>query len=95
MGKRIAYVIILGSILIPVVLKRELNEISILSVILFVSIFSFIILTAIQLGLDGTKYNSDFDFREAEVFYEDYMAPKIKIDLIKGISIILVSYSCQ
>mmetsp|Transcript_12699 Transcript_12699/g.21385 ORF Transcript_12699/g.21385 Transcript_12699/m.21385 type:complete len:311 (+) Transcript_12699:175-1107(+) len=95
-GKRVAYVIILGSLLVPLVLKKELNEISILSVLLFVSIFTFIILTIVQLGVHGIQdFNEDFRFEEPRVFYGDYFKPKLEINFIKAISIMLVSYSCQ
>jgi amino acid permease len=98
LGKRVAYVIILGSLLTPVVIKRELNEISILSVLLFVSIFAFIILTAIQLAQDGvSEYNTDFTSQSIEVdlFYSDYMLPKFDMQLINSLSIFLVSFSFQ
>ena len=60
------------------------------------SIFSFICLTISQLSTHGVKYfNKNFETEEFSIFYPDYYEPKFRsINLIKGVSIILVSYSC-
>lgn len=55
-GTRKAYVIILSVILTPLILKKELQELKIISVFLFFSIFSFIMLTISQLIIHGVKY---------------------------------------
>ena len=87
----------LGVLLIPVVIKKELQELKIISFLLFVTVFGFIGLTIYQISSDGvTIYNSDFDDKnQAEFFYHDYYVPKLDVDLITGINFMLVSYSCQ
>ena len=47
MGKRQAYVIILAAVLIPVILKKEMQEFKIISILLFVALFCFIVLIII------------------------------------------------
>ena len=60
-GKQMAYVFGLGVLLIPVVIKKELQELKIISFILFATVFSFIGLTIYQISADGIKvYNADF-----------------------------------
>ena len=50
-----------GVLLIPVVIKKELQELKIISFILFATVFSFIGLTIYQISTDGIKvYNADF-----------------------------------
>ena len=96
LGKRMAYVIFLAAALTPLVLKKQLNEISILSVLLFVAIFSFIILTIIQLSRHGIPaFNHDFEDQPVKFFYADYWKPKLEVDAIKAFSIIIVAFSCQ
>ena len=61
-GSRKAYVIILSLLLVPLVIKKELQELKIISVFLFITIFGFIFITIEQLGVHGVKkYNRDFD----------------------------------
>jgi amino acid permease len=97
-GQRKAYVIILGAMLTPLILKKELQELKIISVFLFVAIFSFILLTISQLIINGVQiFNGDFnDDNPPEFDHIDYYLPKYtNIEMLKGLSIILVSFSCQ
>ena len=49
----------------------------ILSVLLFVAIFAFIILTVVQLIINGVKFfNSDFKDSDVEILHADYFEPK-------------------
>jgi amino acid permease len=90
-------VIILGIVLIPLIIKKELQELKIISWFLFIAIFSFIILTISQLISHGIKYfNHDFADSDFEVLHGDYLLPKFtNVEIIKGLSIVLVAYSCQ
>ena len=74
-GKRMAYVIILSLSLCPLILKKELQELKIISVLLFVSIFTFITLTITQLIRGGVKqFNRDFDepSKDLSIWFSDY-----------------------
>jgi amino acid permease len=52
-GKRMAYVIILSVLLVPIILKKELKEIKILSVLLFTTLFGFVVLIIVQMSRLG------------------------------------------
>jgi len=52
-GKRMAYVIILSVILVPIILKKELKEIKMLSVLLFTTLFGFVVLIIVQMSRLG------------------------------------------
>ena len=52
-GKRMAYVIILSVLLVPLILKKELKEIKILSVLLFTTLFGFVVLIIVQMSRLG------------------------------------------
>ena len=64
---------------------------------LFISIFTFILLTIYQLAEHGVKnFNTDFGADDVTFWFQDYYQPKwTNIELIKSLSIILVSFSCQ
>ena len=48
-----AYVIILSVILVPIILKKELKEIKMLSVLLFTTLFGFVVLIIVQMSRLG------------------------------------------
>lgn len=97
MGQRAAYVIIITALLLPLAVKKQLEELKIVSVLLFVSIFSFIVITCVQLSIEGVeKYNADYVVpRDFEFFDEHYYFPKADVKFISGFSVILVSFGCQ
>ena len=96
-GQRVAYVTMITAMLTPLVIKKELEELKIISVFLFVAIFSFIILTMAQLSIQGIgAYNTDFKEKPFTLFWPDYFSPKVdSTNFIKSASVILVSFSCQ
>ena len=72
-GQRKAYVIFLSFALIPLILKKELQELKIISVFLFISIFTFILLTIYQLAEHGVKnFNTDFGADDVTFWFQDY-----------------------
>jgi amino acid permease len=71
----------------PLVIKKELKELKIASVILFVGIFAFIFIFIGQLAFDKS-YNTDDSF-------DDYYKVDIKLSTIQGIAIIIVAFSFQ
>ena len=83
--------------MLPLAIKKQLEELKIISVLLFVSIFSFIAITCVQLGLDGVeKYNADYqEPRDFELFDKEYYFPTIDIKFVSGLSVILVAFGCQ
>lgn len=87
--KRPTYAITLGAMLTPLVLKKELKELKIVSVILFLGIASFLLIFSGQLIFEG----------KPEVNHDETTEPYYKLDtdlnFIKGFSIILVAFSYQ
>ena len=80
------YVAILAVALIPVVLKKELAELEWLSIVLFVSIFLFLLCIFLLLVA------SDYEGRPDDT---DIINPKKPWDILNGFAPILVAYSYQ
>ena len=86
MASKTFFVFLLGGLMLPLVIKKELKELKIASVILFVGIFSFIFIFIGQLLFEAHKENMD------ESYY-DYYTLDLELDSIKGIAIIIVAFS--
>ena len=94
-GQRVAYVIIICLLLLPLVLKKQLQELKIISWILFSSLFIFILLTITQLGIDGASaFNPDFHFDLLKKYYSPGGAKFDGVNFLKCLSIIMVSFVC-
>lgn len=74
-----------------------MEELKIISILLFVTIFSFIIISLVQLSVQGVgKFNPEFNGGNAfEPFHRDYYVPKASVKLISALSVIFVAYGCQ
>ena len=86
--KRPVYAIVLGALLTPIILKKELKELKIVSVILFMGIASFLLIFSAQLIFEGNFENEDES-------YDSYYILDRDLNFIKGFSIILVAFSYQ
>jgi amino acid permease len=76
--------------LTPLVLKKELKELKIVSVILFLGIASFLLIFSGQLIFEG-KPEANHDAASNDE-YKYYVLDK-DLDFVKGFSIILVAFS--
>ena len=77
---------ILGSALFPMIIKKELKELKIASVILFLGVSSFILIFTFQLLFEGNYDNNDKD-------YSEYFVVSHDLGVIKGFAIIIVAFS--
>ena len=80
------WVLILALLMLPLVIKKELKELKIASVILFVGIFAFIFIFIGQLLFEAEKENPDQT-------YKLYYTFDLELDSVKGISIIILAFS--
>eukprot|EP00356_Strombidium_inclinatum_P016521 CAMPEP_0170495636 /NCGR_PEP_ID=MMETSP0208-20121228/17752_1 /TAXON_ID=197538 /ORGANISM="Strombidium inclinatum, Strain S3" /LENGTH=141 /DNA_ID=CAMNT_0010771937 /DNA_START=241 /DNA_END=666 /DNA_ORIENTATION=+ len=97
-GKSSTYVFLLGLVLVPLILKKELNELRVMSMTLFLAITLFVLLMTAQLIYERVhKFNVDFpEGTDFQFFYRDYYKAKFNsIDFLKGVNIIFVGFSCQ
>jgi amino acid permease len=85
---RTCYALFLGLLMFPFIIKKELKELKIASVILFIGIFSFLLILSCQLIFEGQTENKDEDSESYYVLDKD-------LNFVKGISIILVAFSFQ
>ena len=84
---RFFYVLILASLLIVVILKKELAELEWISLVLFVSLGLFILMDFVQLVFDsrftGAKNQKDF------------WVPTKELETISALSVTMIAYSYQ
>ena len=85
---RYFYVICLAASLFPLIIRKELKELKIASVILFVGVASFLLILGFQLIFEGNFDNKDKS-------YENYFIVDKDLTLVKGLSIILVAFGFQ
>ena len=60
---RACYVILVGIMLFPMIFKKEIHELKLASVMLFIAIFLFVVVFIFQLVSAGTDQNDDEDFK--------------------------------
>jgi amino acid permease len=82
------YIIILSSALFPMIIKKELKELKIVSLILFTGISSFILIFLLQILFEGNTYNQDESYAEYYTISKD-------LNDIKGFAMILVAFGFQ
>lgn len=74
--------------LFPLIIKKELKELKIISLILAFGILSFILIFLYQLLFEGNNFNSDSSYR-------DYYTVSPDLNDVKGVAIILVAFAFQ
>ena len=84
-SSRACYCVILGASLFPQIIKKELKELKVASIILFVGISTFLAVLADELIAEGESANHDKSF-------EAYWALGYDASAVKGASFILVAF---
>jgi amino acid permease len=87
-ASKTCYVLLLAFITLPFIVKKELKELKIASVILFAGVAAFILIFAFQLIFEGAAENTDTS-------YHEYFTVDMDISSIKGVAIIIVAFSMQ
>ena len=87
-SSRACYCAILGVGLFPQIIKKELKELKIASIILFVGISTFLAVLADELVMGGESANHDKSF-------EAYWSLGYDVSAVKGASFILVAFGLQ
>ena len=85
-ASKLCYVLVLAAITMPFIVRKELKELKIASVILFAGVSAFIIIFTFQLLFEGAAENHDTD-------WNSYFTFDMEISSIKGLAIIIVAYS--
>jgi len=87
LNQRYPYIIVLCSSLVPLIIKKELAELKIISWFLFFSIFLFLVITAGQIIIVGefTRVHS----------ISDFLKPYTDSSVLNSISNILVAFNYQ
>lgn len=78
--------LILAGVMVIPLLQKELKEIKVVSVILFIAIGLFLGLMIVQLEVDGSNLNPDED-------YSVYFQIKFELSLFNGLAIALTAYA--
>lgn len=86
LAERNLYIVLLGVFMLPICLKKFLNELKCVSVLLFLSIAVFILLFLVQLCTLGEIENHDETFGE---YYQVHMDMK----LVTGFNIFVLAYA--
>lgn len=85
-GERAFYVVLLGLSLVPLVIKKELKELKIASILLFLGVTAFLLILTFQLIFEGNFDNPDKN-------YKSYFELDRDLNFVKGLSMILVAFS--
>lgn len=79
------YILIIGALNVPLVIKREIKELKIASVLLFVSIILFILILIYQVIFKRSEINTDED-------YNPYLHVKSSNQFLTAVSVFMVAY---
>ena len=82
--KRSFYVFLLAAMCFPLIIRKNLGELKIASVVLFLGVLSFLVIIGGQLLFQGNTLNHDSS-------YKSYYITDNDLNMIKGLSIIAVS----
>ena len=85
---RAFFVLLLGIATFPLIIKKEIQELKIASIILFIGISSFLLILTGEMIFEGNFENHDES-------YDEYFIVDRDLTVVKGLSMILVAFSFQ
>ena len=87
---------LLGLLLVPVILKKQLEELKIVAFSLFMMVVIFVVIIGIQLAQDSPEaYNPDLLPGSTVDYPQVYLEPKPGEKLMSAMSVFLIAFSCQ
>jgi amino acid permease len=85
---RFVYVLTLAAILLILIVRKQIKELKIASIFLFLGVMAFLVIFIYQLMVEGLKFNHDHNSN-------GYFNHKFDLNFVKSCSILLIAFGFQ